>query len=204
MRKLFLLLFPWIALSVSAAPKVAFETSLGKIVIALDEKKAPTTVENFLHYVRSGFYDATIFHRVIANFVIQGGGYDGHYLKKPTRGPIANEAQNGLSNLRGTIAMARSNDPHSATAQFFINLVDNPSLDPGGVDAYGYTVFGHVIAGMAVVEKIAAGATGPGGPFARDVPETPVVLKSARLLPEESSDAVVEQRETASKADVSR
>lgn len=204
MRKLFFLLFPFIALSVSAAPTVVFETSLGKIVIALDEKRAPATVENFLRYVQSGFYDGTIFHRVIANFVIQGGGYDERYLKKPTHGPIANEAQNGLSNLRGTIAMARSNDPHSATTQFFINLVDNPSLDPGGVDTYGYTVFGQVTSGMEVVEKIAALETGAGGAFTRDVPKTPVILKAATLLTTKSRDAAVEQHNTASQTDVLR
>lgn len=204
MRKLFLLLFPFLALATSAAPTVALETTLGTIVVALDEKKAPATVDNFLRYVRSGFYDGTIFHRVIADFVIQGGGYDERYRKKPTRGPIASEAQNGLSNLRGTIAMARSSDPHSATAQFFINLVDNASLDSGGVDAHGYTVFGRVVAGMEVVEKIAALSTGAGGPFARDLPKTPVVIESVKLLESASPDNPMEEDEAASRAGVSR
>ena len=183
MRKLFFLLLAVFGLPVSAAPVVAIETSLGRILVDLDERKAPATVENFLWYVRDGFYDDTIFHRVIRDFVIQGGGYDERYRKKPTRGPIASEAQNGLRNLRGTIAMARSDDPHSATGQFFINLVDNDTLDPGGVDPYGYTVFGRVVAGMAVVEKIAAVPTVAAGPFARDVPKTPVVITAVKIVP---------------------
>ncbi len=182
MRKLFFLLLSVLTLPVSTAPVVAIETSLGRIFVDLDERKAPATVENFLCYVRDGFYDNTIFHRVIQDFVIQGGGYDERYRKKPTRGPIASEAQNGLRNLRGTIAMARSDDPHSATGQFFINLVDNDALDPGGVDPYGYTVFGRVVAGMAVVEKIAAVPTAA-GPFARDVPKTPVVVAAVKIVP---------------------
>lgn len=169
---------------VLAQPSVLMKTNQGDITIELNEDEAPKTVDNFLHYVKDGFYDGTVFHRVIKGFMIQGGGYDERYDKRPTRGPIASETQNGLKNLRGTIAMARTSDPHSATSQFFINLVDNDFLNPGGSDAYGYTVFGHVARGMDVVDKIASIATGSGGPFATDVPQQPVVIESVVLLPD--------------------
>jgi cyclophilin family peptidyl-prolyl cis-trans isomerase len=162
----------------SARPVVALETSLGTIKIALDRDKAPVTVENFLQYVRSGHYDGTIFHRVIPNFMIQGGGFDANMKQKPTRPPIKNEARNGLKNRRGTVAMARTNDPDSATSQFFINVKDNTMLDYGMRNA-GYAVFGEVVEGMDVVERILAVPTTTRPPHA-DVPRMPVVIKSAR------------------------
>ena len=159
-------------------PEVIIQTSLGNITVELFADKAPKTVANFLQYVDDGFYTNTLFHRVIDGFMIQGGGYTTKFERKPTRAPIMNEADNGLKNQRGTIAMARTVDPHSATAQFFINVVDNPNLDfkdktPNG---WGYTVFGKVIKGMEVVDAIKSQPTGPGGPFQRDVPATPVVI----------------------------
>jgi peptidyl-prolyl cis-trans isomerase A (cyclophilin A) len=157
---------------------VVLETSLGTIKVALDRDKAPVTVENFLQYVRSGHFDGTVFHRVIPNFMIQGGGFDSGLKQKATRPPIKNEASNGLKNRRGTLAMARTNDPDSATAQFFINLKDNTPLDYGVRNA-GYAVFGEVVEGMGVVDRIAAVPTGPRPPHA-DVPRLPVVIKSAR------------------------
>ncbi len=137
-----------------ASPLVKMNTSAGEIVIELDEVKAPNTVANFLKYVKSGFYNGTIFHRVIPGFVIQGGGFDGNLQKKHTEDPIANEAHNGLKNSQYTLSMARTPDPHSATSQFFINLVDNPALDPQGASPHGYAVFGKVVKGQNVVEKI--------------------------------------------------
>jgi len=171
--------------AVSAAPRVMFETSLGNIVVELDPKAAPKTVENFLQYVRDKHYDGTIFHRVIPGFMAQGGGFDVAYTQKPTRAPVENEAANGLKNTRGTIAMARTSAPHSASSQFFINTVDNAFLDykaptPQG---YGYTVFGKVVEGMDVVEKIEKTPTGSGGPFRSDAPKEVVLIKQARLLP---------------------
>jgi cyclophilin family peptidyl-prolyl cis-trans isomerase len=162
----------------SARPVVALETSLGTIKIALDRDKAPVTVENFLQYVRSGHYDGTIFHRVIPNFMIQGGGFDSGMQQKPTKPPIKNEASNGLKNRRGTVAMARTNDPDSATSQFFINVKDNTMLDYGMRNA-GYAVYGEVVEGMDVVARIVAVPTTTRAPHA-DVPRMPVVIKSAR------------------------
>lgn len=166
------------------APRVRIETSLGNIVVELYPDKAPKTVANFLQYVRDGFYDGTIFHRVISNFMIQGGGFTKDYKRKQTRPPIMNEADNGLKNLRGTIAMARTFEPHSATAQFFINVVDNPFLDhkddtPRG---WGYAVFGKVVKGMDVVDKIRNVPTGHAGPFPQDAPLTPVVIKKMSII----------------------
>ena len=165
-------------------PRVLLQTTLGDITLELAADKAPKTVANFLQYVDEGFYDGTIFHRVISNFVIQGGGYTPDFVKKPTRAPIPNEANNGLSNLRGSIAMARTSDPHSATAQFFINVVDNTFLDHRSqtLRGWGYTVFGKVVEGMEVVDKIRRVPTGRGGPFAKDVPRGPVIIKRAVLL----------------------
>ena len=168
----------------SAAPRVELETSLGNIVIELDAKAAPKSVENFLQYVRDKHYDGTIFHRVIPGFMVQGGGFTADFQQKPTRGGVENEAANGLKNTRGTIAMARTNAPHSGTSQFFINTVDNAFLDykaptPQG---YGYAVFGKVISGMDVVDKIVAQPTGAGGPFRSDVPRETVLIKQARVL----------------------
>ena len=158
---------------------VRMQTSMGDIMLELDRDKAPETVDNFLRYVDDGFYDGTVFHRVIEGFMIQGGGYTKDYRKKPTRGPVKNEADNGMKNQRGTVAMARTSDPNSATAQFFINVVDNDFLDhraptPRG---WGYAVFGRVTEGMDVVDKIRGVKTGSGGPFRKDVPKTPVVIE---------------------------
>jgi cyclophilin family peptidyl-prolyl cis-trans isomerase len=177
-----LLLAPAIAAnqdSKASHPRVEMQTTMGNIVLELDPEKAPKTVANFLQYVNDGFYDGTIFHRVIDGFMIQGGGFTPEYQRKETRGSILNEADNGLKNKVGTIAMARTMDPHSATAQFFINVADNDFLDhqdktPRG---WGYAVFGHVVKGMDVVNKIKAIPTGPGGPFPSDVPQTPVIIK---------------------------
>ena len=163
-------------------PRVALETSLGRIVLELDAEKAPVTVANFLSYVEAKHYDGTVFHRVIDNFMIQGGGYDADLQEKRTGDPIKNEAGNGLANLRGTIAMARTAVPDSATAQFFINVKDNPFLDRArAADRVGYAVFGRVVEGMDVVDKIKAVRTGRVGPL-NDVPVEPVVIKSARKL----------------------
>jgi cyclophilin family peptidyl-prolyl cis-trans isomerase len=174
-------------------PKVAIDTSLGRIVLELDEKRAPKTVANFLAYVDNGFYDGTVFHRVIPDFMIQGGGFGEDYLQKPTRGPVENEANNRLRNTRGTIAMARTRDPHSATAQFFINTVDNRALDHSAetVSGWGYTVFGQVVEGLDVVDRISATRTGQGrlnGHAAPDVPVMPVVIRSARRLPDAATE----------------
>ena len=161
----------------AANPQVVLETSKGTIVLELDPDKAPKTVENFLGYVESGFFDGTVFHRVIPDFMVQGGGYTPDGGKKPTRDPIANEADNGLENVRGTVAMARTNDPHSATAQFFINTVDNAYLNHRGKDAagWGYAVFGKVVEGLDVVDAIAAVETRGSAPV------EPVVITKVRV-----------------------
>ena len=165
----------------SAKPRVVLETSKGRIVVELDDAKAPLTVANFLGYVDSEFYDGTLFHRVIETFMIQGGGFTADMVKKPTEEAIVNEAKNGLKNDRGTIAMARTGNPHSATAQFFINTVDNDSLnDPGG-SGWGYAVFGKVVEGQETVDAIAAVATGVSNGMG-DVPQEPVVIESARRI----------------------
>ena len=169
------------------APHVKFVTNMGEFVVEVYPDKAPKTAENFLQYVRDKHYDGTIFHRVIANFMIQGGGYDARYIERPTRAPVMHEGLEALSkggprNTVGTIAMARTNAPHSATAQFFINVVDNGFLDPNPQQP-GYTVFGKVVSGMDIVNRIRAIPTGFGGPFPSDVPRTPVVIKSATVLP---------------------
>jgi len=168
----------------AADPKVKFVTSEGNFTLELYPDKAPKTVENFLQYVKDKQYDGTIFHRVIKSFMIQGGGYDKGYKEKPTRAPVKNEANNGLKNTTGTIAMARRPDPDSATAQFFINVVDNAMLDyreptPQG---WGYAVFGKVVEGMDTVEKIRNTPTGPGGPFPTDAPQKQVIIESARIV----------------------
>jgi len=170
----------------AAEPQVELKTSMGTFVIELYPEKAPRTVENFLQYVKEGHYDGTIFHRVIPKFMIQGGGFTPDFAEKPTRKPVRNEAGNGLKNTAGTVAMARTPDPHSATAQFFINLADNDFLNfrYPTQEGYGYTVFGKVIKGMNVVERIAKVATGAGPPPHRDVPAKPVVIERARLLGE--------------------
>ncbi len=166
-----------------ANPQVLLETSKGKIVIALFPDKAPITVKNFLDYVTSGFYDGTIFHRVILDFMIQGGGFTERMEQKETKGPIKNEADNGLRNRRGTIAMARLPSPHSATSQFFINTVNNGSLDHRGKspERFGYAVFGEVIEGMEVVDEISKVRTGMRNGM-RDVPLEPVLIQKASLV----------------------
>jgi peptidyl-prolyl cis-trans isomerase A (cyclophilin A)/peptidyl-prolyl cis-trans isomerase B (cyclophilin B) len=166
-----------------APAKVLLKTSLGDITLELYADKAPKSVENYLTYVKLGFYDGTVFHRVIANFMIQGGGFTPDLRQKKTRAPVVNESKNGLSNLRGTLAMARTADPNSATAQFFINTVDNPRLDYAGDANPGYCVFGKVVSGLDVVDKIRAVQTGAQGPFPSDVPTTPVLIEKATLLP---------------------
>jgi cyclophilin family peptidyl-prolyl cis-trans isomerase len=158
-----------------ATPRVRVETNKGSFVIELDAGRAPLTVANFLEYVRAEHYSGTIFHRVIANFVAQGGGYDQSNVEKPTRAGIPNESGNGLSNRRGTIGLARTGDPHSGNAQFYINLADNAALDPQP-SRWGYTVFGRVVDGMNVVDDIGAVATGEVGPFERDAPVKPVII----------------------------
>lgn len=159
------------------APQVAFKTNMGEIVMELYPEKAPKTVENFLKNVTSGHYKGTIFHRVINGFMIQGGGFDKDMQEKPTTVRVENEAKNGLKNVTYSVAMARTPDPHSASAQFFINVNDNAFLDYPGQDGWGYAVFGKVIKGMDVVDKIKAVPTNPRG----DVPNKPVVIESASL-----------------------
>jgi cyclophilin family peptidyl-prolyl cis-trans isomerase len=163
------------------APQVRFQTSLGDFVVELNPEKAPKTVENFLQYVKAKHYDGTIFHRVIPNFMVQGGGYTVSYDQKIMRPPVVLEANNGLKNDLGTIAMARTNEPNSATSQFFVNVKDNAALNARG-PADGYTVFGRVVSGMDTILKIKDVPTGPGGPFQTDAPRTPVLINSATLV----------------------
>jgi peptidyl-prolyl cis-trans isomerase A (cyclophilin A) len=168
------------------APKVKFATTAGDFVVEVYPDKAPKTVENFLQYVQDKHYDGTVFHRVIDNFMIQGGGYDAKFAQKPTRPPVAHEgrealAKGGPRNTVGTLAMARTSDPNSATAQFFVNVKDNAFLDPSS-SSPGYTVFGKVTSGMDVINKIKTLPTGAAGPFPSDVPKTPVVITSATLV----------------------
>ena len=162
-------------------PRVLIETTAGPITVELNPTRAPLSVKNFLEYAESGFYEGTIFHRVVAGFVIQGGGYTTDLKLKPTRPNISNESGNGLSNLRGTVAMARTGDPHSADSQFFINLVNNDRLDPMPT-RWGYAVFGEIVEGMDVVDDIGYRATGPSGPFPKDVPTVPVIIEKVSLL----------------------
>lgn len=197
------------------APRVKFNTTAGDFVVEVYPDKAPKTVDNFLQYVKDKHYDGTIFHRVIENFMVQGGGFDAKYVQKKVRPPVVHEgrealAKGGQKNVVGTLAMARTNDPQSATAQFFINVKDNAFLDPtiippgdpvprfeyqgqvyentprdkliNATQLFGYTVFGKVVSGMDVVEKIRSSPTGPGGPFPTDVPKTPIFINSATLV----------------------
>jgi cyclophilin family peptidyl-prolyl cis-trans isomerase len=166
-----------------AAPTVEIQTSQGNITLELNAKRAPKTVENFLQYARAGFYDGTVFHRVIPDFMIQGGGFTPDMQQKTTRPPVENEAKNGLRNQRGSVAMARTGDPHSATAQFFINHADNRNLDYPSFDGWGYAVFGKVTDGMEVVDKIAKVATGRVGPH-QDVPVEPIIIQSVKIISE--------------------
>jgi peptidyl-prolyl cis-trans isomerase B (cyclophilin B) len=169
--------------TMSDMPVVQLETSMGDITIELNEEKAPKTVENFINYVNSGHYEGTIFHRVIDGFMIQGGGMDAQMNEKKTNAPIENEADNGLKNDKGTIAMARTQDPHSATSQFFINVKDNDFLNHSGknMQGWGYTVFGKVTDGMDVIEKMRSVATGRFGMHA-DVPNEPITINSAKVV----------------------
>ena len=169
-----------------AKPVVTFETSHGSFAVALEPESTPKTVENFLAYVRAGHYDGTIFHRIIAGFMIQGGGFDERYQQLSTQAPIENEAPDAPGNDRGTIAMARTADPHSATAQFFINVVDNDFLNHSGKNpqGWGYAAFGRVVDGMETVDRIAALQTGPGGPFPSDVPQEAVVIQKVTAPPD--------------------
>jgi peptidyl-prolyl cis-trans isomerase B (cyclophilin B) len=165
-----------------ADPIVDVVTNQGSFAIQLDPEKAPKSVANFLSYVDAGHYSGTLFHRVISTFMVQGGGYDKQYERKATQAPVENEAFNGLKNTKGTVAMARTGDPHSATAQFFVNVTDNAFLDHTAKDAqgWGYTVFGKVIEGMDTVDKIKGVKTGSAGPFQKDAPQTPVVIESIK------------------------
>ena len=185
-----LLLISALSMTACAADKdnnhvnILMQTSEGDITLQLDRENAPKSVDNFVQYVESGHYDGTIFHRVISGFMIQGGGFDESYNQKSTQAPIENEADNGLKNDRYTIVMARTGDPHSATAQFFINHKNNDFLNHSGktMQGWGYTVFGKVTDGGDVVDKIASIRTGSGGPFPTDVPQTPVVIKKVSII----------------------
>jgi len=162
----------------SLAPRVQVETTLGNFVLELDAVRAPLTTENFLHYVRDGYYDGTVFHRVIANFVVQGGGYDTNLAPRPARAAIPNESGNGLSNRRGTIGLAREESPHSGSSQFYVNLMDNVSLDPLP-SRWGYAVFGRIVDGMDTVDRIAHLPTGNVAPVGQDVPlERPMIRRA--------------------------
>ena len=193
MKNLILALLPFVAvfavvgnLQAAGKPKVHFKTNVGDFTIELEPEHAPQTVANFLQYVRDGHYDGLIFHRVIKAFMVQGGGFDAKYDKKPTRAPIENEADKGISNERGTIAMARTGDPHSATNQFFINSKFNGFLNHRSKtqQGWGYTAFGRVIDGMNIVGRISRVETGSGGPFPSDVPVEPVIIESAKIISE--------------------
>ena len=170
-----------LAADTNAAPQVSLKTSMGEIVLELDAEKAPKTVANFMQYVKSGFYKGTVFHRVIDGFMIQGGGMDAKLVTKKTNKPIQNEANNGLQNVPYSVAMARTGDPNSATSQFFINVAENPALDYPGRDGFGYTVFGKVIAGQDVVDKI-KGVVVDDVKGQQNVPVVPIVITSASVV----------------------
>lgn len=188
MKKLFSLALIGLFTSISAfsaTVMVKMETNRGDIILELDQDKAPLSVANFLQYAKDGHYDGTVFHRVISNFMIQGGGFDEELTRKTTREPIQNEASNGLKNLRGTIAMARTGAPHSATSQFFINVQDNQSLDftsENNGRTWGYAVFGKVVQGMDVVDEIRFTPTGPNPPIPSDVPIKTMLIKSVTVI----------------------
>lgn len=169
--------------AVTAAPRVRVETNVGNFVIELDRLRAPLTVDAFLKYVKASFYDGLIFHRVVQGFVAQAGGYTQDLTQKPVTSNIVNESGNGLSNLRGTVGLARTNEPHSGTTQFYVNLADNIDLNPKPT-RWGYAVFGKVTEGMEVVDDIGHRPTGGGGPFDRSVPVEPIVIKHIELLNE--------------------
>lgn len=173
-----------LATSSPAAERVRVTTNHGAFVIELQRDRAPLTVENFLGYVRSGYYTNMLFHRVIANFIVQGGGVGIDYKAKPTRPPIPNEAGNGLKNLRGTVGLARAAGAHTGDCQFFINVADNADLDPLPT-RWGYAVFGRVVEGMEVVDRISLSPTGAGGPFKQDAPLQQVIIQKAEIIPEQ-------------------
>jgi cyclophilin family peptidyl-prolyl cis-trans isomerase len=185
MNKKIGLLVPLLALAASAhaAPWVRVTTSMGEFVIELNPGRAPLTVANFLRYVKEGHYPGTLFHRVVSNFVVQGGGYTADYKLVPVHEAVANEAGNGLRNTRGTVGLARASDPHSGNAQFYINVADNPDLDPVPT-RWGYAVFGNVVSGMEVVDRIGVLPTGAMGPFKSEAPLTPVLIQKVELLNE--------------------
>ena len=169
------------SVAAQANPDVLFKTSLGDFTVELEPAKAPKTVDNFLAYVKEGHYNGTVFHRVIPGFMVQGGGFTTDMKEKPTHAPIAIESRNGLKNLTGTIAMARTSDPNSATSQFFVNVVDNADLDFPKPDGFGYTVFGKVVSGMDVVKKIELVPTHSEN-MMQDVPRVPVIIQSATVV----------------------
>lgn len=171
----------------SLNPRVRVETTVGAFVIELDTARAPLTAENFLRYVRDGYYDGLIVHRVIQHFVVQGGGYDKDYAERARRGPIPNESGNGLSNRRGTVGMARDESPHSATSQFYVNLIDNLSLDPLP-SRWGYAVFGRIVEGIEVLDRIANVPTGARGPFPAEAPLEQIVFTRVFLEGERPAD----------------
>jgi peptidyl-prolyl cis-trans isomerase B (cyclophilin B) len=177
-------LFAVTELSFAANPQVEIKTNQGSMLIELYPDKAPKTVENFLQYVKDGYFKGTIFHRVIPGFMIQGGGFTHDFTQKPTRAPVANEANNGLKNDKGTLAMARTSDPNSATAQFFINVADNDFLNHKAPNprGWGYCVFGKVLKGMETADRIVAIPTGAGGPFPTDVPSQEVIIEDMHLV----------------------
>ena len=162
-------------------PNIEVSTNMGNFYMSLDGTRAPITTKNFLDYITEEQFNNTIFHRVIPNFMVQGGGFDEKFNELPTRDPIINESGNGLSNIKGTIAMARHFSPHTATAQFYINVVDNEKLDPR-LDRWGYTVFGEVVTGMHLLEELATRPTGAGGDFEKDVPLKPFIVQSMRIM----------------------
>ncbi|MCP4994065.1 MAG: peptidyl-prolyl cis-trans isomerase [Gammaproteobacteria bacterium] len=173
-------------LALADNPRVLMVTSLGEIELELDQEKAPLSVENFLRYVDEGYYNDTIFHRVINSFMIQGGGFTQEMTKKPSHSPVKNEARNGLKNSRGTIAMARTNQPHSATSQFFINHIDNDNLDYPSFDGWGYAVFGRITKGVETMDKIADVFTVTASNGMKNVPEQPVLIKSVTRITNET------------------
>ncbi|MBL8408583.1 MAG: peptidyl-prolyl cis-trans isomerase [Candidatus Accumulibacter sp.] len=182
-RKLALIAGGLLSVAALATPSVDMQTSMGRIVIELDSEKAPKTVQNFVQYVNEGFYNGTVFHRVIPGFMIQGGGFTVDLQQKSAARKVENEGKNGLKNDRGTIAMARTADPHSASSQFFINHRDNAALNYPASDGWGYTVFGKVTQGMEVVDKIAKVPTGNRS-MHQDVPLEPVIIQSVKIIPE--------------------
>jgi cyclophilin family peptidyl-prolyl cis-trans isomerase len=186
MNKKIRVLAGWLLIGVlagtaQAGPWVKVTTSMGDFTIELNPARAPLTVANFLQYVKEGHYSGTLFHRVVSNFVVQGGGYAADYQLKPVHEPVANEAGNGLRNTRGTVGLARAGEPHSGNAQFYVNVADNPDLDPV-TTRWGYAVFGKVVQGQEVVDRMGVLPTGKAGPFKSEAPLSPVIIEKAELL----------------------